>query len=380
MSLTIEYVVFGTLMVANVGLGLYFAFRKARAKTPDEVFLGSRTLKALPLAVSVVATITSPTGIVAFAGHFYAYGLHLNWINLGLILLLPVTTHVIIPVLYKLRVTSVFEYLRMRYGAKIGLTACGISLILMLSNGAVVIFAASISITTILQVPFMWSCVAIGTTGTAYTAMGGLRGVVWMDCLQAALTLLAPATIIFKVIYDAFHLTVPLRPLSDLDVKPYFLDTSLDFTRDENVWSCLVGLSAMALYSSSIGPAIVQRYLAARTLKDAQRTACLGVLLSVTFSCIQISMTLVLIFWYRDCDPLLLGSVRKIDQLLPFYVKQNLSNIPGFSGLFLAGIVCASASTVSSTINSSAAICYVDVVAQHFTMSELQATRVTKIL
>ncbi|CAN7994511.1 unnamed protein product, partial [Ixodes pacificus] len=109
MSLIIEYAVFGVLMAANVALGLYFACRKARAQTTEEMFLGSRTLRVLPLAVSVVATITSPTGIVAFAGHFYAYGLHLNWVNLGLVAVLPITTHLIIPVLYKMRVTSVFE-------------------------------------------------------------------------------------------------------------------------------------------------------------------------------------------------------------------------------------------------------------------------------
>ncbi|KAG0419302.1 hypothetical protein HPB47_004229, partial [Ixodes persulcatus] len=213
---------------------------------------------------------------------------------------------------------------------------------------------------------------------TVSPQLGGLRGVVWMDCLQAALTLLAPATIIFKIIYDSYHLSVPLRPLTDFDVRPYIFKTSLDLTEDENVWSCFLGLAAMALYSSCLAPSVAQRYLAAKTLRDAQRTAILGTLLSVAFSCIQSIMALALIFWYRDCDPFLSGSIRRIDQILPFYVKQNLSNFPGFSGLFLAGIVCAATSTISSIINSLAAICYVDVVSQHFIMSETQAMRVTK--
>ncbi|CAN8019439.1 unnamed protein product, partial [Ixodes persulcatus] len=55
---------------------------------------------------------------------------------------------------------------------------------------------------------------------------GGLRGVVWTDCLQAVVLMLAPATIVIKVIYDAHFYAVQLRPLGDFDVKPYILDQS----------------------------------------------------------------------------------------------------------------------------------------------------------
>ncbi|CAN7939728.1 unnamed protein product, partial [Ixodes hexagonus] len=66
------------------------------------------------------------------------------------------------------------------------------------SNGAVAIFAASVSISTIFQIQLIWCTLAIGLTGTLYTALGGLRGVVWTDCVQAFLALVAPATIIVK--------------------------------------------------------------------------------------------------------------------------------------------------------------------------------------
>ncbi|KAH7985370.1 hypothetical protein HPB52_025689 [Rhipicephalus sanguineus] len=46
--------------------------------------------------------------------------------------------------------------------------------------------------------------------------------------------------------------------------------------------------------------------------------------------------------------------------MLPYYVKENLGDFPGFSGLFLTGVVSAATSTVSSIINSQAAVFYVD--------------------
>lgn len=111
MSVNVEHITFGVLMAANLGLGLYFAFsRRARkAPTADEVFLGSRTMGTLPLAMSVLASMISAIGVIGFGAHYYAHGFHYAWSLVSAPLLVPVVTLVVIPVLYKLRVTSVFE-------------------------------------------------------------------------------------------------------------------------------------------------------------------------------------------------------------------------------------------------------------------------------
>ncbi|CAN7990202.1 unnamed protein product [Ixodes pacificus] len=111
MEVGIEKCLFGVLMAANLCLGLYLSFvSMARsASTPEEVFLGSRTLKVLPLAVSVLASMISAIGVIGFSAHYYAYGLHYNWGVLASPLLIPVVAGVIIPLLYRLGVTSVFQ-------------------------------------------------------------------------------------------------------------------------------------------------------------------------------------------------------------------------------------------------------------------------------
>ncbi|XP_072145142.1 sodium-coupled monocarboxylate transporter 1-like [Dermacentor andersoni] len=105
-----EYVVFATLMVANFSLGLYFSFRRRSLKsTADEVFLGSRSLHSLPLAVSALASIMSSIGIIGISAHVYAYGTHMFWNQVLAPLNALIVAHVVVPVLYRLRVTSVFE-------------------------------------------------------------------------------------------------------------------------------------------------------------------------------------------------------------------------------------------------------------------------------
>lgn len=104
----------------------------------------------------------------------------------------------------------------------------------------------------------------------------------------------------------------------------------------------------------------------------------IGIALNAFYMIIIGLMALALIYWYRDCDPLLTGAIKKFDEILPYYVQQNLLGVPGFSGLFLTGVVSAATSTISSIINSQAAVCYVDVVSPYKKLTNVQVSRLTK--
>ncbi|XP_049273319.1 sodium-dependent multivitamin transporter-like [Rhipicephalus sanguineus] len=209
----IEYVLFGVLVVGNFCLGLYFSFRQhGRHVGPTsavlEVFLGSRTLMMLPLAASTVASILSSTGLVAIPAHYYAYGWHLMWACIAPLFLFPLATQVFVPVIYRLEVTSIFEYIRLRFNSTISMSACAIYIILTQSVGAIAIFAASLAIQTVFHTPLLWCNVAIGLSGTVYTAL-------------FLIILCAPATIVAKVIYDSMSPNSVIHPPNDLDISKY---------------------------------------------------------------------------------------------------------------------------------------------------------------
>merc|ERR1711928_120698 len=71
---------------------------------------------------------------------------------------------------------------------------------------------------------------------------------------------------------------------------------------------------------------------------------------------------LVIYTKYKDCDPISSGRVSKIDQLVPLFVIQSSGSLPGVPGLFVAGLYSASLSTVSSGLNSLAAVTLEDFV------------------
>ncbi|XP_070395658.1 sodium-coupled monocarboxylate transporter 1-like isoform X2 [Dermacentor albipictus] len=111
---------------------------------------------------------------------------------------------------------------------------------------------------------------------------------------------------------------------------------------------------------------VVQRCLASRTLASAQRTVLTGSVLLVAAYTVELLMALSLVLWFRGCDSQLSGAIKNTDQVLPFYIKTHLMQFPGFTGLFLAAVVSAGASTISSSINSMIALLHVDVLPYFF--------------
>ncbi|XP_077527919.1 putative sodium-dependent multivitamin transporter isoform X2 [Haemaphysalis longicornis] len=362
--------VFGVLTILGYAVGLYFSLVRRRSLQASsglsrehtaaelEAFLGGRSLPAAALAVSVLASVVNGVSIVGFVGHHYAHGFHVLW-NLCWVPLasLFVATG-LVPLLYGMRVTSIFQQ----------------------TLGAVGIYSAGIGISTMFSVPLAYSNVAIGLAGTVYTALGGLRSVVWADCIQAAVMTAAPLTMIGKVLYDSGRVVPPLKPMSEFNATEYMFRTNFDATSDENFWSCLLPTLPHILMRMGFDQMAVQRFMAARTERQAKRIAVAGAASVVSFFILQGCTGLAMVYWYRDCDPVRQGVIQSYDQIVPYYVRESLSDVTVLRGLFLAGLLGASTSTVSSVVNSHAATFYTDIVAPSIQLSEWKAVFVMRLL
>lgn len=120
--------------------------------------------------------------------------------------------------------------------------------------------------------------------------------------------------------------------------------------------SILIGSSTTYLTLYAVNQAQIQRLLTVKDLKSAQTAVWINwpilslLSLSTSFS------GLVIYYYYRTCDPLTQGRITSMDQQMPIYVIDALGHLPGISGMFVAGIFSGSLSSVSSTLNSLAAV------------------------
>jgi solute carrier family 5 (sodium-coupled monocarboxylate transporter), member 8/12 len=106
----------------------------------------------------------------------------------------------------------------------------------------------------------------------------------------------------------------------------------------------------------------IQRMLTVKTLKEAQRSLWWSWPILTILSGMTCFSGLIIYHYYLKCDPLTANRITKADQIMPIYVVDALGSVPGFCGLFVAGIYSASLSSVSSCLNSLSAVTYEDYV------------------
>ncbi|KAL1426779.1 hypothetical protein MTO96_018006 [Rhipicephalus appendiculatus] len=366
----VDYALLIGLTVVSLGAGLYFSFRRRNGGSRDEAFLGGRSIPSLPLAISAVASSVTAMSIIAFVAHYYVYGFHTLWAIPAFVPAGFVVTTMFLPIMYEHRVTSVFEYLRMRYGNSVGIASSFIYFVLSQALGAVAIYSAAVAVSTMLGMSAIIASIVLGVSGTVYTALGGLRSVVWADCVQGLIMTASPLIIIGKIFFDSVHSEVPMRPITDFNTTFYFWETKADITTDETVWAAAIGALPLHLVRLGLDQMITQRFLAAKSMRDAKAVAfcCIGIL--SFFYALNGVTALAIIFWFRDCDPVLTGDIPRYDQIVPYYINTSASALMGIRGLFLAGVISASISTISSIVNSHAAVLYVDIVTPYIKISE----------
>ncbi|XP_075530109.1 sodium-coupled monocarboxylate transporter 1-like [Dermacentor variabilis] len=171
-----------------------------------------------------------------------------------------------------------------------------------------------------------------------------------------------------------------IRPLSEILNHKYLFNFRVDFTTDETVWAVLIATAPTFINRICLDQASAQRYFATRTQKDAKWTVIVGTIMTCVFSALVAGVGAALICRYRGCDPVLSGSIERFDQLLPFYLLEDLSTFPGLAGVFLAGVVSASISTVSSLVNSQAAVWHFDVLAPFCKVGSYNVDVIIKVL
>jgi Na+/proline symporter len=175
-----------------------------------------------------------------------------------------------------------------------------------------------------------------------YTWFGGLRAVVWVDVIQLGVYLLGGiATVIVATHHagcvEAFGRAWDAGKLAVLDFRPSF---KVLYT----FWGGLVGGALLAAASHGTDHLIVQRLLAARGLRDAQR-ALIG---SGVFIIAQFALFLLVgtSLWLAGAD----DGVMRSDAIYPTFVITQLPT--GLAGLVVAGILAAAMSSHASAVNS----------------------------
>src|SRR2546425_10743602 len=341
---SLDVAVIVAYFAAVIVFGLLLAGRQRDA---TDYFLGHRGLPWWALMLSVVATETSAVTVISVPGLAARGNLTFLQIAFGYLVGRIGVAKLLLPGYFEGTQDTAYQRLERRFGIAARRTASGIFLLTRALADCVRIFATAIPLAIIVygnptDKALAVGILAIGIVTLLYTWFGGLRAVVWVDVIQLGVYLLGGIATLIVATHNAggiqaFGRAWDAGKLVVLDFRPSF---KVLYT----FWGGLVGGALLAAASHGTDHLIVQRLLAARGLRDAQR-ALIG---SGVFIIAQFALFLLVgtSLWLAGAD----DGVMRSDAIYPRFVITQLPT--GLAGLVVAGILAAAMSSHASAVNS----------------------------
>ncbi|XP_047346992.1 sodium-coupled monocarboxylate transporter 1-like isoform X1 [Vespa velutina] len=349
-----DYIVFVLMLLVSAFVGIYFGFVK-KISGEDEYLVGGRNMKTFPISLSLIASFISGISLLGIPTEVYVYGTTYLFISFGLIITGFIMSKVFLPVFHDLKITSTYEYLERRFDKKIRLLGSFLFSISMIVYLPIVIYVPALAFNQVTGINVHIITPFVCIVCIFYTCMGGLRAVVWADFIQVLVMFGSMLLITIKGTSDIGGLSVVLRRNRDSD-RLEFPAFDWSPTTRHTIWSLVIGGFVHWLQSLAVSQNTIQLYLALPTLHLARRALwyfIIGVSLIVG-TCGYAGM--LIYAWYYECDPLTTKLAGTKDQLLPLLVMNVLGDYPGLPGLFVAGVFSAALSSLSTGLNSMAAV------------------------
>ncbi|KAL3283359.1 hypothetical protein HHI36_006507 [Cryptolaemus montrouzieri] len=349
-----DYVTFITMLLLSVLVGSYFGFVKTSENTQDYL-MGGRNMKILPVAVSLLASFISGISLLGIPTEIYVYGIQYMYILMGMCLMAVVFQYVYLPVFHNLNLTSTYEYHERRFDKRVRLFGSILFTFGIITWLPLVIYVPALAFNQVTGVNVHYTTPAVCIICIFYTSMGGLKAVVWTDVIQTIIMFGAMILVVVKGTLDAGGLTNVWQRNWDSDriEGPNF---DLDPSSRHTVWSLVIGGFFYFLQTAAVNQNMVQRYLSLSSIRAATISLWLficGMIITVAI-CSYAGM--VIYAMYHKCDPLTTMLAKEKDQLLPLLVMETIGDYPGLPGIFVAGIFSAALSSLSTGLNSMAAV------------------------
>ncbi|HNU56554.1 MAG TPA: sodium:solute symporter, partial [Flavobacteriales bacterium] len=286
------------ILLGTLGFIVGYGVWKTRAgNTSADYLRGGGNEKWWAVGLSVMATQASAITFLSTPGQGYLDGLGFVQFYFGLPLAIVVINRVFIPLYYKWKVYTAYEFIGKRFDARTRLLTAGLFLIQRSLAAGFTIYAPSIILSKVLHWPLSWTCIFIGALVIVYTTSGGAKAVGVTHKQQMA--------VVFGGLFMAFGLLVwylhehigfaESLQLADALGKLDVIDTSFDPGNKYTLWSGLIGGFFLQLAYFGTDQSQVQRYLSGQSAEQAKRGLWMNALLKIPMQ-FFILLTGVLVF------------------------------------------------------------------------------------
>jgi solute:Na+ symporter, SSS family len=360
----LDYSVLLAYFALCAGVG-YWAGRGQ--KDTKDYFKAGGQMPMWAVCLSILATETSALTVFSVPGMSYVSDLTYFQFVCGSVLGRILVATVFIAAFYKAGVTSVYEYLGIRFGSATRGTASVLFLITRTLASGVRLTAASLAVEAVTGWGFVTCVVAFTAVTILYTVFGGIKSIIWTDVLQFFLfvggAVLALILILGDIGLDGLSAAVKdAAPLDKLNI----VDGSLDATKKFTIWTALFGGTLLTFATHGTDQDLAQRILTCKESSQGKRSVIWSGIINLPMVMLFLLIGTCLYAFYakypalRDALPVDTSTgVLKQDRVFPHFIVHQIP--AGIRGLVIAAVFAAAMSSTSSAIGALASVAMIDV-------------------
>lgn len=342
---SLDLTVIAIYFIVVLGLGLWIS---RKTETGEDLFLGGRSFGWGVIGLSLFASNISTTTLLGLSGSAYSSGIAesvYEWLS-GVPLI--VAAAIFVPLYIKSKITTIPEYLELRFDRRARLIFSVITIFIsIVVDTAGGLYAGSLVLQIFFPSLVLWqTCFVLAIVAGLYTAFGGLKAVVYTDAIQAVI-LIAGCSVLTYMMFEQvgwdWDKVVASAPEGRFSVVRPITDDKLPWT------GLLLGVPFLGFWYWATNQYIVQRVLGAKDVRNARG----GVMLAGFLKIIPLFIMVI----PGALAIRLFPNIANADQVLPTAIVGVLGPLGiGLVGLVLAGLIAAIMSSVDSTLNSASTL------------------------
>lgn len=323
----------------------------------DSYFIGNRQSPWYLVAFGLIADSLSGVTYISVPGAVGNSQFSYMQLVLGYFFGYMVISYVLLPLYYKMQLTSIYVYLRERFGTTSQKTGSFFFLLSRLFGSAARLYLAAIVMQTFLfsqiGIPFWLTVTILIGLMLAYTYKGGIKTLVYTDTLQSLFLLMGLViTIAFIMREMDFNVIDTVRAIYESEHSNMFF---WDFKAGNYFWKQFLGGMFIAIAMTGLDQNMMQKSLSCPNLKDAQKNI-------NTFSIVVIIVNLLFlslgVLLYLYVEKLGIGLPERTDQLFPMLAFEHLGFWAGL--VFIIGLSAATFSSADSVLTALTTSFYLD--------------------
>lgn len=365
----LDWLIIAVYMFGMLGVGFYF-YRGSKGASSNEFFLGSRSIPAWAAGISMFAGSISSISYLAIPAKAYETNWQYIMSKMSTIVGLIFVAIWIVPLFRRLNLVSVFNYLETRFHPSIRLLSSALWMLMQIGGRmGIVLFLPAMAIGTITDTNIVACIIIVGVFTIIYTALGGMKAVVWTDVFQVMVLTGGACFAIGFIVYQ-----LGLMPIVDTArafEKTDMVNLSFDITQP-TLWGFLILVLFDVVLTFPKDQVLMQRVLATPSEKEASRSVWVFAVVLLPSAFMFYIIGTVLFAYYRE-NPAQLNPMLPIDAIFPAFIGTELP--AGITGLIIAGLFAAAMGTLSGIINSVATLLSVDFYGKFRNPTQAQTVR-----